>query len=402
MTMTRMRDQSCRRPTRSTRDGAVDRDAARRARPAAARPRSRTRGDPHDRRRAAERRAPRHGASRARCRRCARRSSASSPTTTAGASGEPRTDVAEEVEPRHPRGFELREVGGGWRIYVRAEYDDARARLRAHPDRRPSSRRRPSRRSSVIAYKQPISRLAGRVDPRGQRRLGRAHAARPRTDHRGRTPTPRPARSTTRPPSCCSPSSASTRSTSCRTSRRCSTTARKDSMDSDRCAERRHRAAAPRTPADRGRAPAEGARGGRRRSPAGSPSSYIVEGRVEVNGEIVTELGSRVDPAIDLVAVDGVAVQLDPAQALLHAQQAARRRLVDARRAGAARPAPVHRRPRGAGLQRRPPRRRDERAAHPHQRRRPRARARASVVRRLEDVHREGARARSPRRSSSS
>ena len=41
-----------------------------------------------------------------------------------GASGEPRTDVADEAEPRGiRRGFELREVGGGWRFYVRAEYD---------------------------------------------------------------------------------------------------------------------------------------------------------------------------------------------------------------------------------------------------------------------------------------
>ena len=38
---------------------------------------------------------------------------------------------------------------------------------------------------------------------------------------------------------------------------------------------------------------------------------YIVEGRVEVNGEIVTELGRRVHPLADKVAVDGVAVQLD-------------------------------------------------------------------------------------------
>ena len=38
----------------------------------------------------------------------------------------------------------------------------------------------------------------------------------------------------------------------------------------------------------------------------------IVDGRVEVNGEIVTELGRRVRPDRDLVAVDGVAVQLDP------------------------------------------------------------------------------------------
>jgi 23S rRNA pseudouridine2605 synthase/16S rRNA pseudouridine516 synthase len=39
---------------------------------------------------------------------------------------------------------------------------------------------------------------------------------------------------------------------------------------------------------------------------------YIVEGRVTVNGEVVTELGRRVDPAVDEVAVDGSAVQLDP------------------------------------------------------------------------------------------
>lgn len=38
---------------------------------------------------------------------------------------------------------------------------------------------------------------------------------------------------------------------------------------------------------------------------------YIVEGRVSVNGSVVTELGSRVDPGVDLVAVDGQAVQLD-------------------------------------------------------------------------------------------
>lgn len=37
----------------------------------------------------------------------------------------------------------------------------------------------------------------------------------------------------------------------------------------------------------------------------------IVEGRVRVNGEVVTELGSRIDPDKDLVDVDGTAVQLD-------------------------------------------------------------------------------------------
>lgn len=41
---------------------------------------------------------------------------------------------------------------------------------------------------------------------------------------------------------------------------------------------------------------------------------YIVEGRVRVNGRVVTELGSRVDPASDLVDVDGTAIQLDAAK----------------------------------------------------------------------------------------
>jgi len=37
----------------------------------------------------------------------------------------------------------------------------------------------------------------------------------------------------------------------------------------------------------------------------------IVEGRVRVNGVVVTELGSRIDPERDLVDVDGTAIQLD-------------------------------------------------------------------------------------------
>jgi 23S rRNA pseudouridine2605 synthase len=38
----------------------------------------------------------------------------------------------------------------------------------------------------------------------------------------------------------------------------------------------------------------------------------IVEGRVRVNGEVVTELGTRIDPQADKVDVDGTAIQLDP------------------------------------------------------------------------------------------
>jgi len=39
--------------------------------------------------------------------------------------------------------------------------------------------------------------------------------------------------------------------------------------------------------------------------------NLIAEGRVRVNGQVVTELGSRIDPEVDLVDVDGQAVQLD-------------------------------------------------------------------------------------------
>ncbi|MBB2976116.1 segregation and condensation protein B [Microbacterium endophyticum] len=55
------------------------------------------------------------------------------------------------------RGFELREVGGGWRLYVRAEFDPVVAEF--------VSSQSPSRLSqaaletlAVIAYKQPVSR----------------------------------------------------------------------------------------------------------------------------------------------------------------------------------------------------------------------------------------------------
>ncbi|MFB8386976.1 SMC-Scp complex subunit ScpB [Microbacterium sp. NPDC055910] len=55
------------------------------------------------------------------------------------------------------RGFELREVGGGWRLYVRAEHDDLVAEF--------VGGQTPSRLSqaaletlAVIAYKQPVTR----------------------------------------------------------------------------------------------------------------------------------------------------------------------------------------------------------------------------------------------------
>lgn len=55
------------------------------------------------------------------------------------------------------RGFELREVGGGWRLYVREEYDDVVGEF--------VNTQAPSRLSqaaletlAVIAYKQPVTR----------------------------------------------------------------------------------------------------------------------------------------------------------------------------------------------------------------------------------------------------
>lgn len=76
-----------------------------------------------------------------------------------GASGEPRTDLADETHAARGirRGFELREVGGGWRFYVREEYDALVADFVLT-----QSSTRLSQAAletlSVIAYKQPISR----------------------------------------------------------------------------------------------------------------------------------------------------------------------------------------------------------------------------------------------------
>ncbi|WP_426515667.1 SMC-Scp complex subunit ScpB [Diaminobutyricibacter sp. McL0618] len=57
------------------------------------------------------------------------------------------------------RGFELREVGGGWRIYVRGEYDDVVADyvLTQNPTKLSQAALETL---AVIAYKQPISRGA--------------------------------------------------------------------------------------------------------------------------------------------------------------------------------------------------------------------------------------------------
>ena len=108
---------------------------------------STARGDPHGRRRAAEPRLPRDRARRARCP-AVRQSIERLVADFDGADGGVR------------RGFELREVGGGWRIYVRAEHRRRRRATSCSPRTRPSSRQAALETLAVIAYKQPISRGA--------------------------------------------------------------------------------------------------------------------------------------------------------------------------------------------------------------------------------------------------
>lgn len=76
-----------------------------------------------------------------------------------GDSGEPRTDVAraDDASRGIRRGFELREVGGGWRFYVRGEYDSlVSSFVLTQSSTRLSQAALET--LAVIAYKQPISR----------------------------------------------------------------------------------------------------------------------------------------------------------------------------------------------------------------------------------------------------
>jgi segregation and condensation protein B len=66
-------------------------------------------------------------------------------------------DYAGETEGSVKRGFELREIGGGWRIYVREEYDWAVNMFVASEN--PTKLSQAALETlAVIAYKQPISR----------------------------------------------------------------------------------------------------------------------------------------------------------------------------------------------------------------------------------------------------
>jgi segregation and condensation protein B len=61
------------------------------------------------------------------------------------------------VDGADPRGFELREVGGGWRIYVRQEFDWA-VRMFISNENPTKLSQAALETLAVIAYKQPISR----------------------------------------------------------------------------------------------------------------------------------------------------------------------------------------------------------------------------------------------------
>jgi segregation and condensation protein B len=66
-------------------------------------------------------------------------------------------DYAGETEGSRKRGFELREVGGGWRIFVRQDYDWAVNMFVAAEN--PTKLSQAALETlAVIAYKQPISR----------------------------------------------------------------------------------------------------------------------------------------------------------------------------------------------------------------------------------------------------
>ncbi|QTX04975.1 SMC-Scp complex subunit ScpB [Agromyces archimandritae] len=75
-----------------------------------------------------------------------------------GTSGEPRTDAPVDAAGAGiRRAFELREVGGGWRFYVRGEYDRLVGAF-VQSQTPPKLSQAALETLSVIAYKQPVSR----------------------------------------------------------------------------------------------------------------------------------------------------------------------------------------------------------------------------------------------------
>jgi len=84
---------------------------------------------------------------------------ATTAATTAVTTTPTSTTAATATATTTQRGFELREVGGGWRIYVRSEFDDV-VREFVHTQNPSKLSQAALETLAVIAYKQPISRGA--------------------------------------------------------------------------------------------------------------------------------------------------------------------------------------------------------------------------------------------------
>ena len=84
---------------------------------------------------------------------------ATTAVTTAVTTTPTTTTAATATATTTQRGFELREVGGGWRIYVRSEFDDV-VREFVHTQNPSKLSQAALETLAVIAYKQPISRGA--------------------------------------------------------------------------------------------------------------------------------------------------------------------------------------------------------------------------------------------------
>ena len=84
------------------------------------------------------------------------------------------------------RGFELRQVGGGWRYYTRDEYADLITRYVV--EGQPSKLSQAALETlAVVAYTQPISRAPSVCRARGQCRRSDENSAGPRADRGGRS-----------------------------------------------------------------------------------------------------------------------------------------------------------------------------------------------------------------------
>ena len=185
------------------------------------------------------------------------------------------------------RGFELRQVAGGWRFYTRR----LRRPGRAAGARRPGRRAHPGRAGDAVGRGLPAARHpgAGRGGARGQRRRGDAHAGGPRPDRGVRQrPHETGATSTSRPT--CSWSG----SASASTDGRCHRSSGPPARPGGTLGRRRRTPRASRMATDE---PAGPSRVCRRCSPrpgsaAGASREDLIDrGRVEVDGEVVTEHG---------------------------------------------------------------------------------------------------------------